>query len=134
MSLLDVRERADDSVVKRRAAARVDPRKSVVQLLGVAGEIAFGVEIIFVIEVDDESLVLRIAGIHERKRRGIYLSALFAHAAAIVNDKAHGHGNIVTRENGNFCSTFVFENAKAALIEAGNKFTAAIRHSHVKNH
>ena len=69
-------------------------RERFVQFLLVAGEIAVGVEIIFVVEIHDESFVLRVAGLHEGQRRGIHLRALFAHAAAVVDHQAHGDRNI----------------------------------------
>ena len=75
----------------------------------------FGVEVILVVEIDDESFVLRIAGLDERQRRGIHLRALFAHAAAVVDHQAHGHRNIVAGENGNLLLDLVFENAEIAL-------------------
>ena len=61
MALLQVVERADHGVVERRAAARVDAREGLFRSLMVVGEVAVGVEIILVVEVDDESFILRVA-------------------------------------------------------------------------
>src|SRR5205807_10146027 len=53
--------RADERVIKRRTAARIDAFERFLQFRNAAGEILVEVEIVVVVKIDDERLVLWIA-------------------------------------------------------------------------
>src|SRR4029077_12995870 len=92
------------------------------------------VEIEIVVEVDDERLVLWIAGLDESESGFIYAGSLVSHAAAIVDHQAHADGNILALKGGEFLLNLVFENAKAFDFQAVRELAAIIEHRGMQNH
>ena len=91
-------DRADNRVIQRRAASRIDAFQRFFQFRNVVAEILIEVQIKIVVEVDDESFVLRVAGLHQRERRFVHPRPLVAHAPAIVDHQPHADGNILALE------------------------------------
>ena len=98
LALFHVVERADNRVVKRGAASRVDALQRFLKLRNAAAEVLIEVEVEIVVKIDDESLVLRIAGFHERQGRGVYPWPLVAHASAVVDHQAHADRDVFALE------------------------------------
>ncbi len=124
MALLQVVERADEGVVKGGAASRIDAIERVLEFVDVAGEIANGIEVEVVVEIDDEGLVLRIAHFHKCERSGADLGDLVAHAAAIVDDQAQADGNVFLAEDRELLLDLVLEDAEVFLLQARNELAA----------
>ena len=78
------------------------------------------------VEVDDENFVLGIAGAHKSHGGSVHLSALLAHAAAIVDDQAHGHGDVLPLKDGDFLRNFVFINAKVVFLEIRDELALVV--------
>jgi hypothetical protein len=57
-----------------------------------------------VIEIHDEHLILRIAGLCEGGHCRRYFRKVGAHAAAVIDDQAHGHGSIPSRNAVTLCN------------------------------
>ena len=68
-----------------------------------------------VVEIDDEHFVLRITGMSEGGNGGGDFGELGSHAAAMVDDEAHGDGSVFLLEKSEFLRAAVFENAKGVL-------------------
>src|SRR5712692_1304920 len=111
-------KRADDRVAQSGAAAGIDAFEGFFQLGNAAGEILVEIEIEVVVEVDDESFVLGVAGLHESDGRFVDAGTLVAHAAAIIDHQPHADGNVLALEDGKFLFDFVFEDAKIFRLEA----------------
>ena len=114
-------ERSDHRVVERGAAARINALQRFLQFFRVVGEIFVEVEVELIVEVDDEHLILRIAGFHERQRRRVHLRALLAHASAVVHHQAHRDGDVLAPKNGYFLLGFVFEDPEILFLQVGNE-------------
>ena len=104
---------------------RVSMREARCHILGVAGEIAVRVQVILVVEIHDEGFVLRIAGLHKRHRGGVYLLALFAHAAAVIDHQAHGYGNIFASEDGNILLDLFSKTLKSPFFRSLTNWPAS---------
>ena len=85
-------------VVERRSATAVDLLERVLHHGQIAREVL--VQVGFVVEVDDEHLVLRIGGLHEFQCRRVDLAAPFPHAAGIVDHQADRDRHVLLREVG----------------------------------
>src|SRR5438445_6071025 len=84
-ALLQMIEGSNDSVVEGGTATGVDALQGVFHFGDVVGEVVDGIQIELVVEVDDQGLILGIAGLHESQSGGVYLGPFVAHAAAIVD-------------------------------------------------
>jgi len=133
VTLFEVIERADDSVVESGAAARVDALKGFLQFRNVVGEVLVEVEVEVIVEIDDESFVLGIAVLDESEGSLVDAGTLVAHAAAIVDDQAHTDGNIFALEDGELLLDLIFVDAEILLGEAVNEFAAVVENAGVKN-
>ena len=133
MPFFQVIERADDGVVQRRAAARIDALEGRSHFREVAGEIVLGVQIVVVVEIDDEAFVLRIGGLDERKRRRIHLRPLVPHAAAIVHDQSKTDRHVLLLEDGKLLLDLIFQHAEIFLHQSGHKHAAVIEHGHMQD-
>ena len=126
-------ERADDGVIERSAAARVNAFEGFLEFGDTAGEILVEIEVIVVIEIDDEGFVVRIGSLDESQGGFINPGTLVAHRAAIVDHQAHADRNIFALEERKFLFGFVFEDAKIVFLEAINEFAAIIEDGGVKD-
>src|SRR6202044_2377165 len=131
---LHVIERADDRVIKGRAAARIDALERFVQFSLVVGEVLVRVEVIFVVKIHHESFVLRIAGLHERKSGGSHLRAFLAHAPAVIDDQPHSYGNVFAAENRELLLDLVFEDSEAVLTQVRNEISAVVDDRGMEHH
>ena len=80
-----------------------------------------------IIEVDDEHLILRIAGMREGGNRGGYLGELGTHAAAVVYDEADGHGSVFLLEESEFLRAAVFEDGEVLQVQPGDDIAMCVR-------
>ena len=126
-------ERADDGVIERSAAARVNAFEGFLEFGDAAGEILVEIEVIVVIEIDDEGFVVRIGSLNESQGGFIDAGTLVAHGAAIVDHQAHADRNIFALEERKLLFGFVFEDAKIVFLEAINEFAAIIEDGGMKN-
>src|SRR6266853_3471102 len=126
-------ERADDGVIERSAAARVNAFESFLELRDAAGEILIEIQVVFVIEIDYEGFVVRIGSLNESQGGFIDAGTLVAHGTAIVNHQAHADRNIFALEERKFLFGFVFEDAKIVFLEAINEFSAIIKDRGMKD-
>src|SRR5882724_893620 len=124
---------ADERVIKRRAAARIDAFEGFLQFRNAAREILVEVEIVVVVKIDDERFVLWIASLDERKRCLVHTRALVAHAAAVVNDEAHADGNVLAFEDRKSLLGLIFEHAEVFLLQAVYKSSAVVDHRRVQH-
>ena len=124
---------ADERVIKRRAAARIDAFKGFFQFRNAAGEIFVEVEVVVVVKIDDERLVLWVAPLDERKRCFVHAWALVAHAAAVVNDEAHADGNVLAFEDRKFLLGLIFKHAEIFLLQAVDKTSAVVDHRRMQH-
>ncbi len=98
-----------------------------------AGEILVEIEIEIVVEIDDESFILRIAGLHESNGGFVDAGTLVAHAAAIVDHQPHADGHILALEDREFLFHFVFEDAKIFRLQAIGETLAIVDDGRVQN-
>ncbi len=81
-----------------------------------------------VVEVDHEHLVVRIRRARERERGGLDLPAKGAHAAAVVDEHAERHGDVVAPENLDRLTFAVFVHRERITIEGRDDLAAAVSH------
>src|SRR5689334_108366 len=84
------------------------------------------------IEVDEEHLVFRVAGGREGQRCRDHLGSLGTHAAAVVDDKTHSHGNVFVTEMPDRLRNAVLKNLKRTFGQSGNRSTATVKHRSVQ--
>jgi hypothetical protein len=65
-----------------------------------------------IVEIDDEHLVLRIAGMSERGNGSTYFGQLRTHATAVVDNQANGHGRVFLLEEGELLLAAILEHAE----------------------
>src|SRR6266481_1378188 len=126
-------ERADDGVIERSAAARVNASESFLEFGDTAGEFLVEIEVVVVVEIDDEGFVVRIGSLDESQGGFIDAGTLVAHRAAIVDHQAHADWNIFALEERKLLFGFVLEDAKIVFLEAINEFAAIIEDGGVKD-
>ena len=126
-------KRADDGVIERSAAARVNAFEGFLEFGDTAGEILVEIEVVVVVEIDDEGFVVRIGSLDESQGGFIDAGTLVAHGAAIVDHQAHADRNIFALEERKFLFGFVFEDAKIVFLEAINEFAAIIEDGGMKD-
>ena len=73
------------------------------------------IEIIFVVEIDDEDLILRIAGPHQIQRSLVDFIALLAHRSGIVDHDAHRHGDVFVLKEMMLCGFSSSKTRKGGL-------------------
>src|SRR5579864_3430077 len=97
---VELMERHLDRVVQSRSAFRHASPQGSPQLLDIVGKQLYVGQPAprLLIEVDDENLVLRIAGLNERQSGGDYLRLLGPHAAALVHHQPYGDGVVLMGE------------------------------------
>src|ERR1700733_620832 len=82
-----------------------------------------------IVEIHDEHLVLRIAGLCECGYRGGHFRQLGAHAAAVVNDQAHRYRGVPLLKDGDFLLSPILEYLEVSLIESGDQISVLVRDS-----
>src|SRR5271163_2973828 len=132
-SFFEMVERADDGVVERGAATGIDALEGFLQFRNAVGEVFVEVEIKIVVEIDDESFVLLVAGFHQGDGRFVDAGALVAHAAAVINDQTHADGNVFALEDGKFLLAFILEDTKIFFLESVGKPAAIVEHGGVQH-
>jgi len=133
-SFLQVIERTDYGIVERRAATRVNAFECRFHFIQVVRKIVLGVEVVVVVEIDDETLIRRIRGLHERKRGGIHLRTLVPHAAAIVDNQSEADRHVFLFKDGKFLFDLIFKHAEVFLLQPRNKNATVIQHGRMKDH
>jgi len=116
-------------VIKRGASASGDGGNGFLELTCAVGErlSAEDLEPDGIIEVDDEHLVLRIAGMREGGNCGGYLGELGAHAAAVVHDEADGHGSVFLLEESEFLRAAILEDGEVLQVQSGDDIAMCVR-------
>ena len=123
--LIEVVERHAYGIVKRGAAAGVNPLQGVLQPQHVAGERT--VEEALVIEIDDEDFVFRIRRFDEIDSGGIHLAALIPHASAVVDQNAEGDGDVFPPEVFELLQNFLFIDLEGALRQVRDEMATAVQ-------
>src|SRR5215471_8108198 len=118
--------RSDHSIVERSAASRVQTIQSFMHLVQVVGEIQ--VQIWLIVEIDDENLIARIAGLDEIQYRCRYFLPLLPHGAGIVYDNANRDRNVFAPNIDNLLRFTFFVNLKIAPREVCNQPTPIVNH------
>jgi hypothetical protein len=85
------------------------------QLVNVVGEGL--VEVVFVVEIDHQYLVLRVAGSDQIQGGLVDLVALFPHGTGIVDDNSHGYGNVFVPERRHLLGMIVLEDGESVAAE-----------------
>jgi hypothetical protein len=126
-------KRSDDRIVECGTAARIDTIQGVLHFTDIVGEVVDCIQVKIIIKIDDEGLILRIAGFHESQGRGIYLGPLFAHAAAIVDHQAHAYGHVFLAENRDFLIDLVFQDVEIVLLQPWDELPAIVHDRDVQD-
>src|SRR5258708_32048019 len=108
-----------NGVVESRAAAGIIFFQGFLQLANVGGEVL--IKKLFVIEVDDDDFVLRIARTNQIEASLIHLFALLPHRAGVVDDDGHGDGNVLMAEGSDGLLHAVFQNRKCGTVQVRNQ-------------
>jgi hypothetical protein len=74
-----------------------------------------------VVEIDDEHLVLRIAGMSECKNGSGNFGELWTHAAAVVDDQAHGHRSVFLLKESDLLEAAILEDAEVLQSQSGDE-------------
>ena len=126
-------ERADDGVIERSAAARVNAFEGFLEFGDTAGEILVEIEVIVVVEIDDEGFVVRIGSLDESQGGFIDAGTLVAHGTTIVDHQAHADRNIFTLEERKFLFGFILEDSEIFFFKAIYKFATVVEYGGVKD-
>jgi hypothetical protein len=126
-------KRVDDGVAHGGAAPGIDSFQRFFELGNAVRKVLVEVEVEIVVKIDDESFVLRIAGLDESNSSFVDTRTLVAHAAAIVNHQPHTDGHVFAPENGEFLFDFIFENAKIFRLQAVGETLAVVEDARVQN-
>src|SRR5512140_2122245 len=86
------------------------------------------------IEVDDEHLVVLIAGPHERAGAGNHIRDLRPHAPAVIDNQAYRDRNIFVAEQPDGLPDAVFIELKILLAEIGDQATLAVADRSLQNY
>ena len=130
--LLEVIDGHSDRIAHGGPAARVDLGESLLQHLDIAGEV--GVQIRFIVEIHDESLVLRV-GIPNQGQSGLFHRlALLPHAAGIVDDQAKGYRHVFVLKVFDLLQHAVLENRKGAAGQIRDQVTGFVGDGHIQRH
>ncbi len=122
--LAEIRVRRGDRVAERRPADRVDPRDPRFERSDVARERHVNPRLVR--EVEDKRLVERVRRADEVERRGLDASAQRPHAAAVVDEQADRHRDVVAPEQRDPLTLPVLVDAERALVEIGHLDAARI--------
>src|SRR5207245_2696327 len=117
LGFFEMVKRAKDGIAHGGAAPGINAFKGFFELGNAAGEILIEVEIEIVVDVDDESFILGIAGLDYTDGSFVDARALVAHAAAIVDHQPHAYGHVLAFEDGQFLFGFIFKDAKIFRLE-----------------
>ena len=118
-------------VVKRGSSPCGNGRDGFLKFRGVVRE-RFSIEQLepdLIVEIHDEHLVLRIAGLSKGRNRCGHFRELGAHAAAVVNHQAHGHRRVAALKQGDFLQSSVLVHLEVFQIKPGNEIVVRVGHS-----
>src|SRR5208283_1439575 len=130
-AVLEVVESLTHGVVERGPSARGDGVESFLEFLCIAGK-SFSIHEFdrhIVIEIHNEHFVLRINRMREGGHRGNDTGKLWAHAPAVVNNKANRDRVVSFVEYRDLLQLPVFKNAKIVRLETSDG--CAMRVSHI---
>src|ERR1700730_4802486 len=119
-------ERADDGVIESGTAAGVDAFQGFLEFRNAVGEILVQIEIKIVVEIDDKGFVLRIAGLNQGERGFVHTRTHFNHTAAVVDDQAHGDGNVFALEQREVLLGFILGDAEIIFAEVIHEFAVVV--------
>ena len=86
------------------------------------------------LKLTTKTLVLVVGVLHQRQRRGFHLGALVAHAAAVVDDQAHGNRHVFALETLDLLLHAVLENREGLLRQVGDQVAVLVHHRGVADH
>ncbi len=129
-------ERDQDRIIERSPAIGIHSRDCLFELSEIARERRGrrqyqGND---VIEIHNEHLIFRIAGLCESDRRCCHLGQIVAHASAMVHQQTNRHWIIFVLEGGDFLWNTILIDSEIFLRESGYELTLrvgnAYRHIH----
>src|SRR5580692_620260 len=129
--VLHVDRGGHDGVVKRGSTAGFDLLQRLAQLINVAGELL--IEVVLVVKVDHKDLILRIAGPYQIQGSPVYLIALLAHRAGVVDHDAHRNRNILVPEGSNRLRLIILKDAEGALVQRRHQMVLVVHHRRVQH-
>ncbi|SPE33113.1 hypothetical protein SBA6_240013 [Candidatus Sulfopaludibacter sp. SbA6] len=132
LRLLDLVQREHDGIEQRGAAFRLGEGELVLDLLDAARQGHHQLRL--VVEFHQEKLVVRVGGL-EKCRRSLARTAQFgSHAAADIEDQAHGDGFVVHGEVGDGLFHLVVEDLEMLFLEAGYGMVGRIAYRYRNQH
>ena len=120
----------DDRVIQCRATAGFHMLESTLQLFDIRSK--FLVQVVFIVEIDYEDLVVRIAGLHQVQGGFVDSVPFLAHRAGIVDDDADGDGKIFQMEVRYLLWLVVLENGEIRLVEIVHQVVTVIDNCRVQ--
>jgi len=120
-----------NGVVEGRAAAGIIFFQGFFQFANVGGEVL--IKKLFIIEVDDDDLVLGVAGTNQIEASLVHLLALLPHGAGVINDDSHGDGDVLMAEGGNGLLHAVFQNRKCGTVQVRDQVIFFVNHRRVQS-
>src|SRR5208282_2161651 len=120
-----------NGVVKSGSSSRADGEEGFFELCRVVRE-SFSAQQFhrdIVIEIHDEELVLWVAGVREGRNCRGYFRELRAHAAAVVDDQAHGDGSVSVLKRSNFLEASVLVYAEVLLAQPRHDVSLCVRYT-----
>src|ERR1700690_377279 len=135
MAELQVKETFRHGVVEGGATASVDGEDRFGEFAGIVGEwlAAEKFHRNIIVKINDEHLVLRIAGLREGSNRRGNFGKLRGHAAAVVNNQTHSDGSIALLKKNEFLEAAVFIDTEVLLVEPENDIAVCVRNTDGQN-
>src|SRR5437899_6640321 len=118
-------------VVKRGAAAGFNFLQAFLQFLDVTGVIL--IEVILIVKVNDENLVIFIAGANQIECGLVHTVAFFAHRSGIIDDDSQGDRDVLVPERSDGLRLAVLQNCEGALVEVRDHVLLVINHGGVEH-
>jgi hypothetical protein len=121
-------QRLDDRVLKRRHSFGRCPGDRAFEFLGAISE-PYRVrqaQSYFLVEVDYEHLVFRVARVDKSPGCGDHMRKLRLHAPAVIDYQTHRHWNIFVPEQPDGLPDTVFVNSKVLLAQIGDRAASTV--------
>src|SRR5208283_3961026 len=136
VSLLQVLDCSRQGVVERRFAGGLKFRQGSLQLprLVREGHVGRKAKRYMLVEIDDEHLVLRIAGAGKRQGSGNNFGALGCHASTVVQNQARRDRNIFMTIIFSLLQRAVLVDLKVLLAEPRNRSAFMVLHGRVQDY
>ena len=118
---LQVIGRGDYRVIQRGTAAGINLLQCVLELRDLIREVL--VQIVLVVEINDKSLVFRVAGAHEIDGSLVHSRPLIAHGTGVINHDSDRHGNVLAMKRRDVLRDPILENLERSLVQIGHHAT-----------